>query len=162
MRQVAQMHLRHGRAGLKPTQIIVHAMGEYSEQGERDLSARDLLDKLELSAHAFVTPSGVVIRGRDDDEVAWHARGANFSALGIEFLVPGLHTYKTFVDAIKKPYVSAEQLRAGIAQMREWIEAFGIDRADVLRHSDLSPTRKVDPGDGFPWVEMMRELFDGG
>ena len=134
-------------------------MGEWIEQGNRDVTAWELLERLDLSAHAFVTPSGVVVRGRDDDEGAYHAKGHNRGSLGIEFLVPGVHTYATFVEAIREPYLLAGQIEAGIEQVRAWVQRYGIPSSRVLRHSDVSPGRKHDPGAGFPWETFLTKVY---
>ncbi|MEQ8882312.1 MAG: peptidoglycan recognition family protein [Cyclobacteriaceae bacterium] len=90
-------------------------MGEYNDQ---DYHAKERLDKLGLSAHYMVCPSGVVIRTRQIDERAWHAKGFNTNSIGVEFLVSGLHTYETFLEAIKKKCLTPAQLDPGIELCR--------------------------------------------
>lgn len=159
---VAQIPLLDGRGRNEPKMVVVHAMAEFVEQGNRDLPAWDLLAKLDLSAHAFVTPSGVVVRSRDDDQGAWHAKGFNRDSLGIEFLVPGVHTYSTFLKRMKEPYLSDAQYAAGVELVREWVRRYEISPDQVVRHSDVDPGRKHDPGDGFPWKRFVEEVFADG
>ncbi len=155
----AQIPLPHGARSNQPKkEIIVHAMGEYIDQADRDYSAWDWLDKLGLSAHALVCPNGVVIRCRDDDQGAYHARGHNRNSLGVEFLVPGVHTYGTFLAALRTDYVSEAQMAAGVELVRGWVVAYNIQVDQVLRHSDVSPGRKHDPGGGFPWTEFLEKV----
>ena len=157
--QYAQMFSPHGGGALEPTMIIVHAMAEFIDTNAQDYYAPEWLEKLGLSAHVLVTPSGVAIQGRDFELEAWHAKDHNDKALGIELLVPGLHTYETFIRAISVPNWPAEpQYLVAIAVIREWIEKYNIPRSDVQRHSDVSPGRKVDPGSGFPWDLFREEL----
>ncbi len=130
-------------------------MGEYIIDPE-PIHAPDFLDKYKLSAHALVKPNGDIYICRDDDEVAWHARGHNTDSLGIEFLVEGEHTYATFLDKIKTPYLSVMQLDAGIEAVKTWLASYPIE--ELVRHSDISPGRKVDPGDGFPWSDFLKEV----
>jgi AmpD protein len=160
---VIDMPLAHGGNRInRPLKIIVHAMGEYIEQGGRDCTAYELLNRLGLSAHALVTPTGEVIRCRDDDEQAYHAKGANRNSLGVEFLVPGLHTYATFVEAIQTEYLSSAQYAAGLMLVRQWVADHGLQRDKIVRHSDVSPGRKHDPGTGFPWTEFLDDVYVTG
>ena len=112
-----------------------------------------------LSAHGLIAPNGDTYVCRDDDQGAYHARGYNRDSLGVEFLVQGHHDYGSFIEAIKSPWVSEEQLEAGIAAVKGWVDAYHIPRDRVVRHSDISPGRKVDPGAGFPWEDFLNEVF---
>jgi len=82
----AQIPLDAGFDNHSPKRIVIHAMGEYIDTEPVDYHAVDWLRKLGLSAHAFITPSGVVIRGRKDAQGAYHAKGYNAGSLGVEFL----------------------------------------------------------------------------
>ena len=154
--QNAYMPLPFGREKQYPDRIIVHCMAEYIDTDGRDYSAVEFLNKIGLSVHALITPSGVVIRCRDDDQGAWHARGCNRDSLGVEILVPGLHTYESFLTAIKTHYCSPEQYDSLKQLCVMWADTFGISLID--RHSDVSPGRKHDPGDGFPWASFIDEI----
>ena len=132
-----------------PKKIVIHAMGEFIDTENEDYYAVDFIAKMGLSVHAFVTPSGVVIRSRDDREGAYHAKGYNTDTLGVEFLVKGLHTYSTFLDAIKGEYLTTPQYQAGIDLVKGWMEKWNINKSNVVFHSTLSPDRKFDPGEGF-------------
>jgi len=84
--KIAEMPLRAGREGQSPNRIVIHAMGEYIDTDDRDYDAVSWLDKIGLSVHAIITPSGVVIRCRDDYQMAYHAR---VSCEGIQHKFPG-------------------------------------------------------------------------
>ena len=134
-------------------------MGEYIRDDNGSIyTARDYLEFKTYSAHALITPDGIVIRCRDDDQGAHHARGHNRHTLGIEYLVPGIHNYGTFKKAIKNEYLSYEQWTAGLEVIRGWCSAHDIGRENVVRHSDVDPARKIDPGDGFPFDNLLNEL----
>ena len=163
-----------------PSRVVVHAMGEYIWwQGHRlhkeggYIHAVDFLRDIEyqvrngktkqmewrqgLSAHILVCPNGDIIRCREDEQGAYHASGFNNDSVGIEFLVAGEHNYGSFEKAIAKPYLTEEQYQSGLQFVRdEWFLKRGIMVMD--RHSDLSPGRKVDPGEGFPWEQFLREV----
>jgi N-acetylmuramoyl-L-alanine amidase len=145
--------LHRGAKHQEPSRIIIHAMGEYID----GTHASSFLRNVGLSAHILVCPDGKIIRCRQDNQGAYHARGHNANSLGIEFLVAGDHTYGTFSEAIKKPYLADGQYEAGMEFVRdEWFIKKGIRQME--RHSDVSPERKVDPGEGFPWERFKREV----
>jgi N-acetyl-anhydromuramyl-L-alanine amidase AmpD len=158
---IITQHSAYGSPHQKPNTIIVHAMGEYvmSDDGETYNHAPVFLDRMQLSAHALVAPDGTVYRCRTDDEGAYHARGFNTDSLGIEVLVEGKHDYGSFLEKIKTDYVTAEQYAAVVEQCREWARLHGIAR--FVRHSDVSPGRKLDPGAGFPWTRFIADLGMG-
>lgn len=118
--------------------------------------APDFLLRSGLSAHALVAPDGTLYRCRDDDQGAYHAKGFNQHSLGIEVLVAGRHDYSSFAKAIALHYITDAQYAAVLAQCREWLRLHDI--AKVVRHSDLSPGRKIDPGAGFPWSKFLSDL----
>jgi len=141
----------------KPTRIVVHAMGEYIKTGKDTYThAVAFLNDLKLSAHVLVAPNGDIYRCRYDDERASHAKGFNTDSLGIEFLVKGNHDYGTFLETIKTDYITHEQLDAGLEVVKEWLQLHNIKT--IERHSDISPGRKVDPGEGFDWKEFVRKI----
>lgn len=153
--------LDHGTEVNNPKIIVVHAMGEYIDDGHTVKSARDFLDSYKLSAHILCEPNGDLIQCRADYQVAWHARGHNTNSLGIEVLVSGTHNYVTFLRAIKKKnWATDEQMISAAEQVREWMYLYHINIDKVVRHSDLSPDRKVDPGTGFNWIKFKKMLED--
>lgn len=143
-----------------PKGITIHAMGEFIELGEEDFIAWQYLTRIGLSAHAFVTPSGVIVRQVPDDRVAFHARGFNSTHLGIEVCVPGIHTLDTLYTAMETPWVTQPALDATVAQVKLWMGKFNISVKKVVGHDRLNP-RKRDPGRGFPWPEFVARLTEG-
>lgn len=157
-----EFRLTHGFTHNEPHQIIIHAMGEYIQTAHRAYSAPEYLAFDGTSAHVFIRPDGTPIRGRKDTEGAFHALGYNVDTLGLEFLVEGTHTYATFLERIKEDWVTPEQYEMGAKIVANWVRKFKIE--SILRHSDVSPDRKVDPGEGFKWdffIGKVRELVDG-
>ncbi len=153
---IMEYRLERGAVSQIPDRIVVHAMGEFLEGGDRDLHATEFLKNIGLSAHILITPSGNVIRCRGDKEGAYHAKGYNINSLGIEFLVPGVHTMATFLDTIKGFWLRDEQYKAGLRIIKEWHNRWDMKHMD--RHSDLSPGRKQDPGYGFPWNKLKEDV----
>ena len=144
-----------GKAINIPDRIVVHCMGEFILDPD-PVHASEFLNNYGLSAHALVAPDGDIYICREDNQRAWHARGYNTNSLGVEFLVEGEHTYATFLEAIKTQYITTAQWEAGIDHVRHWIDTYRITK--ISRHSDLSPGRKVDPGEGFDWQAFTNRL----
>ncbi len=150
--KIANIVSENGGGQQEPNLIVIHAMAEYIDQDVQDYHAKEWLDKLGLSAHYLICPSGVIIQTRSNDQVAWHAKGHNTNSIGIEFLVSGLHTYETFLQAIRKKYLTKNQLEMGV-ELCNSLKEQGLNR--ITRHDALDPGRKKDPGPGFPWDEMI-------
>ena len=142
-----------------PTRIVIHSMGEYIKVGSGNKHAYDFLKDIGLSAHALICPDGMVMMCRDTNQGAYHARGFNKNSLGVEFLVAGQHDYSSFITAIKEPYLNFDQYVAGVELIREWCRNHDISSID--RHSDLDPTRKKDPGNGFDWEQFIIDVEGG-
>jgi len=136
-----------------PDTLVIHAMSEYIN----GMYADEFLSSVGLSAHFLLKPNGEFIKLRKTTEVAWHAKGFNTNSIGIEVLVEGSHTYDTFLEKIKTDWVKPEQYKALIEMSNGIIEHYDIEK--VVRHSDLSPERKKDPGDGFKWQYFKDQLI---
>ena len=149
--------LEAGASTNDPRMIVVHSMGEFILD-PHPIHASDFLAKLGLSAHALVEPTGDIIICRDDDQGAYHAKGYNTNSLGIEILVTGHHNYGSFIEKIKSPWCAPEQFDATVQHVRHWMVEHNIPIEKVVRHSDISPGRKVDPGAGFQWDMFLEEL----
>lgn len=141
-----------------PKTKFIHAMGQFIDmETGPDLSASQLLQKLGLVAHYLIDPSGSIIELLDYRVMGAHAKGFNSGTVGIEFLVPGLHTLTTLYEAMKSEWASVEQLMAG-ARLCAWLESKGVTGWE--RHDKADPSRKKDPGEGFPYRELQRHTKD--
>ena len=87
---------------------------------------------------------------------AWHAgksRWKNFKSLnknsiGIEITNPGHdYGYKSF---------SSKQITSLKKLLKFLIKKYRINHKYILGHSDISPDRKKDPGEKFPWRELAQ------
>lgn len=149
---------------------LVHSMAEWiladSTSIERYYSVV-WLQKLKLSVHAFITPTGTIIRSVPDSRGALHAgvskfqdlSGLNKSFLGAEFLVPGMHNYSTFLEAIKTDCFTDNQYKSGGYLYAYWSTQFPrVNKDTIVAHSFVSGDDvrgrgkgKKDPGPGFKW-----------
>jgi N-acetyl-anhydromuramyl-L-alanine amidase AmpD len=160
MQKIVNIPLPGGLDHIKPEIVVVHAIAEIviDKEGNGHYCT-EYLRKQGTSAHLFVTPQGTVIQSREFDQGAWHARaqGRNYNSIGIEFMVPGAHDYSSFLEAISKPYITANQYEAGVEVCRErLLGELGIKEFE--RHSQLDPKRKRDPGKGFNWMKFLKDL----
>lgn len=129
--------------------IVIHAA---AQTDANDLI--NLLEERELSAHYVVDRKGEVIKLVDEKHRAWHAgagiwnneRDINSNSIGIE-LCNGLFG--------EEPYTS-EQMSALKKLCLYLMKKYKIEPTNVIAHSDMAPTRKIDPGTMFPWAEFAR------
>lgn len=153
--------------------LVVHAIAEYIEDDTgRVWPVWDYLEHRGLSCHDLVMPSGVHIECREatnlEVEKAWHARGYNSRSVGIEVVVPGVHTYTSFLRAINGyAWVTNAAYAKAVDVAVKRCRTFDLDpETQMKRHSDLDPDRKQDPGDKFPWdpfvTDVAAEVRDGG
>lgn len=141
----------------RPHGVVIHAMGEFV----RGRPAWDFLASLKtpLRAHAYVTPSGVVVTQTPLHRRAAHARGFNATTLGVEVLVRGRYDSVAELEAaLSKPWLTSAQLFAAARYVRDLVQTFRFGEDDVLRHDELDAS-KPDPGPMFPWDTFKREVL---
>ncbi|MCK5615756.1 N-acetylmuramoyl-L-alanine amidase [Candidatus Pacearchaeota archaeon] len=159
--KIVSIPLPGGLDNITPTIVVVHAIAEIViDENGKGHYCTEYMRKQGLSAHLFVTPSGTVIQSREFDQGAWHCRaqGRNYNSMGIEFMVPGAHDWSSFISAISKPYLTANQYEAGVEVCRDVLHGeLGITLFE--KHSKLDPKRKRDPGKGFSWNKFMEDVL---
>ena len=131
--------------------IIIH----YTGMKKESLAIKRLQDpKSKVSSHYLIKRNGEIINLVPDLYEAWHAgvsswkhfKSLNKNSIGIELTNPGhQHGYKKFS---KKQIFSLQKL------LNVLFKKYKIKKNYVLGHSDISPDRKKDPGEKFPW-EML-------
>ncbi|HTT82482.1 MAG TPA: N-acetylmuramoyl-L-alanine amidase [Rhizomicrobium sp.] len=139
----------------RPDMIVLHYTGMVSGIGAENW----LCDSASgVSSHYLIHEDGRIVQMVRERDRAWHAGksfwkgGAdiNSHSVGLEIVNPGHQIgYSDF---------PRRQIDAVIALCQGIIQRHGIRAERVLAHSDVSPGRKVDPGEKFPW----RVLFDAG
>ncbi len=162
-----------GGGAQKPEMIVIHAMAE-NVRLRKDLEiknskgivirvikagvypAHEWLKLLRLSCHFLEHPDGSFTKQRSTREICWHAKGYNTNSIGIEVLVKGTYDYDEFLKKIKTDWVTLIQYPELIKMCQGIIDFYGIKK--VVRHSDLSPERKFDPGFGFKWEYFISKL----
>ena len=110
----------------------------------------------EVSAHYFIEENGEVRLPVPEDRRAWHAGKSfwagetdlNSASIGIEIVHPGHDDPRPF---------PARQIASVIALSRDICRRHAIAPQRVLAHSDIAVSRKIDPGEFFPWDVLARE-----
>jgi N-acetylmuramoyl-L-alanine amidase len=135
--------------GARIDMLVLHYTG--MESAEAAL-ARLTDPAVEVSAHYLIDEDGRVVRLVEEHTRAWHAgvaswRGAadiNARSIGIELVNPG-HEFGY------RPFPKA-QMAALIELAGDILARFpDIPARNVVAHSDVAPTRKMDPGELFDW-----------
>ncbi|MDX2307769.1 MAG: N-acetylmuramoyl-L-alanine amidase [Hyphomicrobium sp.] len=134
--------------GKTPSALILHYTGLPTVERALDVLSRP---DCKVSCHYVIDTDGRIIQMVAEDKRAWHA-GVSFWAgetdlnsvsIGIEIQNPGhAHGYPDF---------PREQMAAVTALSRDIMDRHGIEPKRALAHSDVAPSRKVDPGEKFDW-----------
>ena len=112
--------------------------------------------KSKVSSHYFIKKNGKIIILVPDLYTAWHAgisswqkfKSINKYSIGIEISNSGHNfKYKNF---------SKKQINSILKLSRYLIKKYKIKSKFILGHSDISPLRKKDPGEKFPWKKLYR------
>ena len=133
--------------------IIIHYTGM---KKELDSIKRLQNPKFKVSSHYLIKRNGEILILVPELYEAWHAGFSNWknykylnkNSIGIEITNPGhQYGYKNFS---KKQIFSLKKLLISL------IKKFKIEKRYILGHSDVSPDRKKDPGEKFPWAKLAK------
>ena len=137
----------------RPVLIVLH----YTEQDSVEQSLDTLRSRNSggrVSSHYLLGKDGKIYQLVSDAKRAWHAGAGSWGAItdvnnasiGIEIDNDG-----------KSPFPDA-QIDSLIVLLRDLTTRLRIPPTQIIGHSDLAPTRKIDPGPLFPW----KRLHDAG
>jgi len=133
--------------------IVMHYTGM---QSERESITRLCDPKSKVSSHFVINKNGKVYRLVDDNLIAWHAgkscwgkyKNINKNSIGIELVNKGHQFgYSSF---------NKKQLLSLIKVCKNIIKKYKIKNKNIIGHSDIAPTRKIDPGEKFPWSQLAK------
>ena len=136
-----------------PEILVLHYTGMPS--GEAAL-ARLRDPEAKVSSHYLVEEDGRIFRLVAEERRAWHAgvsfwkgaRNLNGLSIGVEIVNPGHEFgYRAFPDA---------QVAAVIELVADIRTRWTIEDSRIVGHSDVSPERKDDPGELFPWKRLAQ------
>ena len=134
--------------------IIFHYTGM---KKENDAINRLTSYDTKVSSHYLIKKNGEILTLVPDLYIAWHAgisswkkhKFLNKNSIGIEISNPG-HENK-YTNFKKKQIKSLSNLT------RFLIKKYKIKSNFILGHSDISPGRKKDPGEKFPWKDLFKK-----
>jgi len=138
----------------RPVIIVLHYTEQESvEQSLHTLSTRNSGGP--VSSHYLVGDDGAIYQLVSDMHRAWHAGGGrwgtitdlNSASIGIEIDNDG-----------REPFAEP-QVQALLRLLDDLTARLRIPRSQVIAHSDLAPTRKIDPGALFPWRRLAEAGF---
>ena len=134
--------------------LIIHYTGMIKEAE----AIKRLCDpKAKVSSHYFICDKGNILNLVPDLYEAWHAgdsrwknyKSLNKNSIGIEINNPGHeYGYKKF---------SKKQIFSLIKLLKYLKKRYNIKKKNILGHSDISPNRKKDPGEKFPWHYLAKK-----
>ena len=114
-------------------------------------------EKSKVSSHYFIKKNGKILVLVPDLYIAWHAgisswekfKFLNRYSIGIEISNPGHdYSYKNF---------SKNQINSVLKLSIYLKKKYKIKSKFILGHSDISPDRKKDPGEKFPWKYLSQK-----
>ena len=131
--------------------LVIHYTGM---QSERESIMRLCNPKYKVSSHFVINQNGKIYRLVQDYQTAWHAgkscwgkyKNLNKNSIGIELVNKG-HEFD-YTNFKKK------QISSLIKICKILIKKYKIKKRNIVGHSDISPLRKIDPGEKFPWKEL--------
>ena len=131
--------------------IIIHYTGM---QSERESLIRLSDPQSKVSSHFVIGQNGKIYRMVQDNQIAWHAgkscwgkyKNLNKNSIGIELVNKG---HQFGYTSFKK-----KQLLSLIKICRNLIKKYKIKKKNIVGHSDIAPSRKIDPGEKFPWKQL--------
>ena len=115
----------------------------------------DVCNKCEVSSHYVIDVDGNIIQLVPENKTAWHAgrsfwydeESLNGASIGIEI--------QNFTLG-QTAYPEA-QIKAFVELTQDIIKRHKILPQNVIGHSDVAPTRKVDPNFAFPWQAVAKK-----
>ena len=133
--------------------IIFHYTGM---KKENEAINKLINHKSKVSSHYLIKNNGEIITLVPDLYISWHAgisswkkyKSINKYSIGIEISNPGHdYLYKKF---------SKKQVKSVLKLCSHLIKKYKIKSNCLLGHSDISPERKKDPGEKFPWKYLSK------
>lgn len=136
----------------KPNFVILH----HTAQKSCDETLRTFtLPRTSVSSHYVICKDGTVYQMLNNYLRAWHAgigrwgvhTDINSASIGIEIDNNGFEPF------------SESQVKSLLKVLDGLKKAYGIPTANFIGHSDIAPTRKVDPNVHFPWKQLAENGY---
>ncbi|MEB2783711.1 N-acetylmuramoyl-L-alanine amidase [Algoriphagus persicinus] len=136
----------------KPNYVIIH---HTAQDSLAQTITTFTLSRTQVSSHYVVGRDGEIVQMLNDYLRSWHAgRGRwgsdtdlNSASIGIELDNNGSEPFST------------AQIESLLVLLKRLKWKYGIPTGNFLGHSDIAPSRKVDPSTYFPWKKLADEGF---
>ena len=136
----------------KPNYVVIHHTAQ--ESVEQTLKTFTL-PRTQVSAHYVIGKDGTIYNMLNDFYRGWHGGAGkwgnntdlNSSSIGIE------------LDNNGKEEFSKLQIESLLQLLKVLKEKHNIPDANFIGHSDIAPSRKVDPNPNFPWDKLAEEGY---
>lgn len=136
----------------KPNYVIIH---HTAQDSLKQTITTFTLTRTQVSSHYVVGRDGEIVQMLNDYLRSWHAgRGRwgndtdlNSASIGIELDNNGSELFTT------------AQIESLLVLLKRLKWKYGIPTANFIGHSDIAPSRKVDPSIYFPWKKLADEGY---
>ncbi|TBW25828.1 N-acetylmuramoyl-L-alanine amidase [Gramella sp. KN1008] len=136
----------------KPNYVVIH---HTAQDSVRQTLNTFTIPRTQVSSHYVISDDGEVFHMLNDYFRAWHGgvgkwgntTDLNSTSIGIELDNDG---YEEF---------SFAQIKSLLDLLKELKEKYNIPTENFIGHSDIAPSRKVDPNPNFPWERLAEEGF---
>lgn len=137
-----------------PALIVVHFTQQESvEQSLRTLSTGNSHGP--VSSHYLIGKDGSLYQLVADGHRAWHAGAGSWGGLtDVNSFSIGIELDNNGREPFSEPLIDTL-----LVLLEDLCTRWNIPREAVIGHSDLAPTRKVDPGPLFPWKRLHEAGF---
>ena len=172
---VASPNINH-TSGRQVDVVVIHTM-EMDEKGDTAESCAHYFSQpsAQVSAHYCVDDNSVVQCVKEED-IAWHAPGANHNGIGVEHAGRAAQTGRDWGDPYSTSMLALSAALVGGVCARHKIPVVWLQPADLVAgkrgitsHANVSKAFKRgshwDPGDGFPiekYLAAVRAATGGG
>ncbi|WP_207429544.1 N-acetylmuramoyl-L-alanine amidase [Pedobacter sp. SYSU D00535] len=136
----------------KPNYVVIHHTAQSAcEQTLKTF----MLTKTQVSAHYVICKDGTIHHMLNDYFRAWHAgvgkwgnlTDVNSASIGIELDNNGSEVFPE------------SQIQSLVRLLGKLKKDYNIPQANFIGHSDIAPSRKVDPNAFFPWKKLSEQGF---
>ncbi|MDX1543150.1 MAG: N-acetylmuramoyl-L-alanine amidase [Christiangramia sp.] len=136
----------------KPNYVVIH---HTAQDSVRQTLNTFTIPRTQVSAHYVISDKGEVFHMLNDYFRAWHGgvgkwgntTDLNSTSIGIE------------LDNDGEEEFSYAQINSLLDLLKNLKEKYSIPAENFIGHSDIAPTRKVDPNANFPWKRLAEEGF---
>ena len=109
-----------------------------------------------VSSHYFIKKNGEILNLIPDLYEAWHAgksKWKNYNSLNKYSI--GIEIHNSGHNYFCENY-SSNQIRSLKILLKNLMKNYKVKNKNILGHSDISPDRKKDPGEKFPWKDLSK------